>query len=139
MTWTTRAAAPLALFALVFVIHINGQMRCADSRWSLPTAVSLLDEGNFDLDEYPPVLEARGFYFTEQVNGHYYTVYPFGASILAAPAVAVLRPVFRAAFRAWPSLRARMARAQDDRGCPPAAGEPVVSLHSWAELIVASG
>ena len=139
MTWTKRAAGPLALFALVFATHINGEMGCADSRWSIPTAVSLLDQGNFDLDEYLPVLEARGFYFTEQVNGHYYTVYPIGASILAAPAVAVLRPMFRAAFRVWPSLRAAMERAQHDRGCPPAAGEPVVSLHSWTEQIVASG
>jgi hypothetical protein len=139
MIWTTRAGPPLVLAVIVFAAHVNGQMGCSDSRWSIPTSVSLLDEGNFDLDEYLPVLQARGFYFSEQVNGHYYTVYPFGTSILAAPGVAVLRPVFDALFRVRPSLRDVMARAAYERGCPPVAGEPVISLHSWTEQIIASG
>jgi hypothetical protein len=32
-----------------------------------------------------------------------------------------------------------MERGADERGCSPSAGEPVVSLHSWTEQIVASG
>jgi hypothetical protein len=123
---------------LVFAIHVHGNMGCADSRWSIPTAVSLVDHGDFDLDEYLPVLEARGFYFTDHVRDHYYTVYPLGVSLLAAPAVVVLRPVVRLAFNVWPSLHATLEQAQDERGCPPLAGEPIVNLHSWTEMIIAS-
>src|SRR6185503_5438083 len=55
-----RFLVPLLLGITVMAVHPNGQMGCADSRWSIPTSVSLLDQGNFDLDEYLPVIEARG-------------------------------------------------------------------------------
>jgi hypothetical protein len=105
-------------------------MGCSDSRWSIPTATSVLDEHNFDLDEYEPLLKERGFYFTEHVGDHYYTVYPFGASIVAAPVVAVLRPIAAAVSTHWPSLWMSMLQAQWLRGCPPAQAEPVIALHS---------
>jgi hypothetical protein len=136
--WWMAVRWPMALFAFVFLAHMHGTMGCADSRWSIHTAVSVIDEGNFDLDEYLPTLRNRGFYFAEQIRGHYYTVYPFGASLLAVPAVVILRPVSRVAFRWWPSLRATLTLAQAARGCPPTDGEPVISLHSWTEQIIAS-
>lgn len=129
---------PLLLFTLIFAIYLHGHMGCSDSRWSIPTATSLLDEHNFDLDEYAPLLKERGFYFAEHVGDHYYTVSPFGASILAAPLVFVLRPVARAASLRWPSLWNALRSAQRERGCPPARGEPVIELHSWTEQIAAS-
>lgn len=139
MTPSTWLAWPLALFAVVFLAHTHGNMGCADSRWSIFTAVSLIDQHNADLDEYLPTLRARGFFFTEQVGGHYYTVYPLGASIVAAPAVAILRPIAGAAFRWRPSLRSAFERGQWERGCGPAGGEPILDLHSWTEQIVAAG
>lgn len=129
---------PLALALAIVAVDLHGAMGCSDSRWSIHTAVSLLDQGNFDLDEFRSIVEARQFSFTEQVNGHIYTMYPFGTSILAAPGVALLRPVAAAAFALSPSLRTSMESAARARGCPPLAGEPVVSLHSWTEQIIAS-
>jgi hypothetical protein len=134
----TRWVPPVLLFLFIVASYLHGHMGCSDSRWSIPTATSLLDEGNFDLDEYAPLLEARGFYFTERVANHYYTMYPFGASILAAPAVVVLRPIAAVVSRRWPALWMSLGDAQSARGCPPAQAEPVIALHSWTEQIIAS-
>lgn len=131
-------ALPLLLFVVVFSSYLHGNMGCVDSMWSVPTAVSLLDRGDVDLDEFTPLLEARGFSFTQQVRGHRYTVSPFATSALAAPFVLVLRPLADGVFRMWPWLRGDMQRAQADRGCPPLPAEPVVSLNSWTEQIIAA-
>jgi hypothetical protein len=133
-----RWIVPLVLALAIVVVNLHGAMGCSDSRWSIHTAVSLLDHGDFDLDEFRPIVVARQFSFTEQVNGHIYTMYPFGTSILAAPLVVLLRPAAAAAFAINPSLRASMESAARARGCPPTEGEPVVSLHSWTEQIIAS-
>ena len=47
-----RAAIPLAIVVVVFVAHFGGIITSYDSRWSIPTARSILHEGNTDLQEY---------------------------------------------------------------------------------------
>src|SRR5262249_54037376 len=121
-----------------FAVHCRGNMGCADSMWSIPTAVSLIDRGDADLDEFSQQLAARHNLFTEEHGGHRFTMFPLGTSILAAPAIPVLRTIARAAFSIRPSPRPELERIQYYRGCPPLAGEPVIALHSWSELIVAS-
>jgi len=131
-------ALPIALLVSVACAYGFGNMGCGDSMWSIPTAVALLDEGTPRLDRYLPLIEARRSAFIERAGGHYYTVYPFATSLIAAPAVAALRPIAAAAFRLAPSLATRMEAVQMQRGCPPPDGEPVVHLHSWTEALVAS-
>ncbi|GAK51012.1 putative membrane protein [Candidatus Moduliflexus flocculans] len=63
-----------------------------DSRWTLHTTVSLLQEGNADLDEYRHALRANDFYSIEQIDGHAYTKYPIGASLVALPFMALITP-----------------------------------------------
>lgn len=133
-----RHYLPAALFLTVFATHLFGDMGCADSMWSIPTAVSLLDTGTPQLDRYLPVLEARRFAFTRQSGGHYYTLYPFATSLIAAPAVAVLRPLANATVRWAPRLTAALEATQSRRGCFPPDAEPIVHLHSWAEALIAS-
>lgn len=132
--WTVAAA----VFVVAWVCYLPGNLGCADSMWSIPTAVSLIDEHNPDLDEYLAILRARRFLFTQQIHGHYYTVYPLGTSIMAAPAVVLLRPIFAALRRAAPSIWTRLERAQAERGCAPLDAEPVIALHSWTEHLAAS-
>ena len=60
-----RVAAPVALFAVVVATHCMGVITSYDSRWSIPTARSLLREGNTDLNEYAALLEANRFYAIE--------------------------------------------------------------------------
>ena len=82
-----RAAIPAAIFLVVFITHLNGVITSVDSRWSIPIARSLLREGNIDLDEYTTLLEANRFYAIESINGHYYSIFPIGVSLLAVPVV----------------------------------------------------
>jgi hypothetical protein len=136
-----RSLAPIAvlLFLGIYAAYLHGQMGCADSRWSIPTAVSLLDERNVDLDEFRPMLEANRYYATEKVGGHDLGIYPFGTSLLVAPVVAVIRPASSVALRLFPAIKAQMIREQLRWGCPLAGGEAVVDLHSWFERLIASG
>lgn len=133
-----RLAVALCLFTVVFAAYMPGHMGCADSRWTVPTAISLIDRHTFDLDEFGTLLKERGTFFTIRIDGHYYTQYPLGTSIAAAPGVYVLRHVANRVFSLSPRLYAVMAQAQWQHGCPPSSGEPVIALHSWVEKIIAS-
>ena len=85
-----RVAIPVAVFLIVFATHVLGIVTSFDSRWSIPTARSLLREGNTDLDEYAALLEANQYYAIERIDGHFYASFPIGASLLAVPVVLAL-------------------------------------------------
>ncbi len=135
--WTS-AGVPLLVGVAVFVVHCRGTMGCADSMWSVPTAVSLVDHGDANLDEYLPVVHARHELFTEWHRGHVYTMFPLGTSLLVSPAIPVLRLIARAAVGEDAGRFRALEEWQQRTGCPTVAGEPIVSLHSIAELILAS-
>ncbi len=85
-----RRAILAALFATVFAVHVSSPVMTSwDSVWSIPTAVSIVREGNTDLDEYRSMVAARDFYGIEQADGHLRTLFPIGVSLLAVPFVAV--------------------------------------------------
>jgi hypothetical protein len=84
-----RRAVPIAIFAIVAVTHFLGIITSFDSRWSIPTARSLLYQRNADLDEYADLLRANDFYAIERINGHFYSSFPVGASLIAMPVVLV--------------------------------------------------
>jgi hypothetical protein len=92
MSARTRAAIPLAIVAVVFATHFAGLITSYDSLWSIPTARSIVREGNIDLEEYRPRIEAdrSNDYRMETVDGRYYAVFPIGPSLLALPIVLVL-------------------------------------------------
>ena len=92
------------LFFVVFFVHSLcpiGSM--FDSRWTIPVALSLLDRGDTNLDEYSALIEKDDHYAVECVepdgtlsfgtckNGHYYNWYPVAVPVMASPAVFVLR------------------------------------------------
>src|SRR5438132_8301741 len=79
-----------ALFVTVFAVHVASPVMTSwDSRWSIPTAVSIVREGNTDLDEYRSTIEAQNFYGIDQTGGHLRTSFPLGVSLLAVPFVAI--------------------------------------------------
>jgi len=127
-----------ALFAIVWIAYLPGNMGCSDSMWSIPTAVSLLDHGDATLDEYQSIVEARHRVLTQQIGSHVYTIYPFGTSLMAVPGIVVLRPIARAVERRAPTLWTWLDAYQTEHGCRPVAAEPVVALHSWTERAIAS-
>ena len=86
--WIIQVGLFLAVFASLFT---SRNMVSSDSAWSIYTAMSIIKEGNTDLDEYRDII-ARSYnaYAAETVDAHLYNVYPLGASILAMPVVFVL-------------------------------------------------
>jgi hypothetical protein len=105
-TLDTRAAA--ALFILVTATHgFFGIITSFDSRWVMPTSLSILYEGNLDLDEYKSKLEELNYFATiclmedgtftylpeqprdvqRDCRGHYHHFYPLAVPALSAPLV----------------------------------------------------
>jgi hypothetical protein len=89
--WHARAI-PVAIVVLVFAAHFGGIITSYDSRWSIPTARSILHEGNIDLEEYRARFEADpgSRYALETIDGRHYAASPIGASLVALPVVFVL-------------------------------------------------
>src|SRR6266566_6799587 len=92
------------LFSIVFVVHsLSPISSMFDSRWTIPVALSMLDRGDTNLDEYPALIEQDGHYAVECVeadgtlsfgtchNGHYYNWYPVAVPVIASPVVFGLR------------------------------------------------
>lgn len=105
---TPRLDLPIGILLALFVFFTHALSPVSqpyDSRWTIHTATSLIHQGNFDLDEYLPLLEADGFYHIECVfpdgsrirriqnatdcaGGHLYHFYPLGVPLMIAPIVA---------------------------------------------------
>jgi hypothetical protein len=139
MIWSSvrRISAPLLLGVVVFVVQCRGVMTCFDSMWSVPTAVSLWDHGDANLDEYRDAIDARGQVFTEWNRGHVYTMFPLGTSLLVAPAIPLIRPIAAFIVRD-PARLAALEGLQQGTRCRTIPGEPIVHLHSITELALAS-
>jgi hypothetical protein len=89
--------------------HVTRVLNQNDNFWYVPSAMSLLDEGNFDLNEFEaPITELaedlsylRTYYgeadyrVTRDADGRVLNNYPVFTSIAALPFVAALKPVFR--------------------------------------------
>ncbi len=79
------------LFTLVFWVYYTSNVRDrGDSRYVLHVADSILRQGNTDLDEYQFLIHQEGIYESRVLimNGHIYSVYPMGTSLLSVPFVA---------------------------------------------------
>jgi len=98
-----------AIFAVVFLVDAACPVVSSfDSRWTIPVALSLLDHGDTNLDEYAATIDPADA-AVERVNGHYYNWYPVAVPVLAAPIVWSLRqaaPLLRATFPSGGPIRA---------------------------------
>lgn len=84
----------LILFFLVFIGHVvSSNITSFDSKWSIPTAMSMIKEGNTHLDEYKDILQKSNNFAIEEIDGHVYTVYPVGVSVVAVPFVYVFEKI----------------------------------------------
>lgn len=87
---THRPIAPF-LFLLVLAIHFSfGITTSLDSQWSIYVTMSIIREGNVDLDEYHEMLKRRDYYAIQDIEGHSYNWFPIGASVVALPIVAAI-------------------------------------------------
>jgi hypothetical protein len=90
----TRRILPYAIvFLVVFIGHAaSPAIQTSDSHWVIHIAMSVVREGNLDLDEYRRAvsLDYSMAYSLQEYNGHLYSVYPPTLPILVAPLVALL-------------------------------------------------
>jgi hypothetical protein len=96
MTIPRRTALILTFSILVILttIYIASPIKTQyDSRWSIHTAMSLIDGRGGDLSDYMPVLKSNDFYCIEYPGGRPHTFFPIGVSVLVAPIVAVIAAV----------------------------------------------
>jgi hypothetical protein len=87
-----RAITALLFFTVLLAHASSANVTSTDSAWTIHTAMSLVQQGNTDLDEYRDLIAGTPDldYVIESVDGHLYTPYPVGASLLAAPVVFVI-------------------------------------------------
>jgi len=80
------------IFLSVFTVNAGNPLTTSwDSSWTVHTSASLFKQGNADIDEY--VISDRrirwlqGNWTIKKAGGHYYTIFPLGVSVVAAPFV----------------------------------------------------
>ena len=83
-----RAALTPALFffAILFIYVVSPRpLGSGDTMPARYLPLSIVREGNFDLDEFPVLYQPTLGYFLKHVNGHYVSDRPVGAPLLAVP------------------------------------------------------
>lgn len=90
----STASTSFGIFLLVFFVDLVLPISpVSDTIWNVPTTISVLKTGNFDLDEYPDLIAERFGYAIRNSNGHLYNYFPVGVSILAIPQVFLLMQI----------------------------------------------
>ena len=92
------AASSLAAWLLclgLFAVYTASQVQMqTDSLWSIPSAASILHEGNADLDEYAPSFNQATAYARAVYGGRTYYEYPPGVMVSALPFLALAEGAF---------------------------------------------
>lgn len=88
LTFRVRHGGAL-VFLAVFVAHfgLSGMTTPWDSKWSVHTALSIVREGNTNIDEYFPITEQFRDHTVVEYFGHRYNLYPVGTALVAVPIV----------------------------------------------------
>ncbi|MFQ5873787.1 MAG: hypothetical protein ACE5JL_08290, partial [Dehalococcoidia bacterium] len=75
------------LFSVLLMLYLaNGKtLASGDTAPARYLPLSILREGDFDLDEFPFLYERGTPYYLRFVNGHYVSDYPVGPALLALP------------------------------------------------------
>lgn len=91
-----KTRAELVIYPLIFLIvffsHFFFTLTSyeSDPIWATHIALSIVKEGDTDLDEFEDYLNKIDYSIIEKIDGHYYNFFPIGVSILAVPFVYLL-------------------------------------------------
>jgi len=100
--WQSRLAdliIAIALFTVIMPVYLtHPSPQSVDSMWTLHVAMSIVREGNTNLDEYQDVIQARNGYAVETIQQHLYNYFPIGTPLLSVPLVFVADQVTQ---RSW--------------------------------------
>ncbi len=86
----------LFIFSVVFLVYLfSKNITSFDSKWSIYTTLSIINEGNIDLNEYKDILESNNYFSIKEIDGKYYTWFPVGVSIIALPFVLIINTALK--------------------------------------------
>ena len=78
----------LLIFFVVLLVHVESKtVTSGDSRWFIPTAISIINHRDIDLNEYADRIRSDSYYGIQRLSGNYYNIFPVGTSILSLPIV----------------------------------------------------
>ena len=122
----TLSQSVLLLVFLWIVFVVTGIGTSGDSRWTVPQALSVLYEGNLDLDEYPKLLEASNYTAIETIDAHSYSIFPIGTVLLATPFVGAMELGVKSLCMIAPGLCAQL-----QTNTPADAGQSLLITYYW--------
>ncbi len=126
------------VFIITFLVFVTSPVITSyDSRWAIPTSISILYEGNTNLNEFDEMLEYHDYYYIEDIGGKKYTYFPHGVSFLSLPFVALADILFQPFFKAFPTLETK-AKQILAKGGRPVESLKLVHLYQPIELVIAS-
>ncbi|TGL90243.1 hypothetical protein EHQ68_02070 [Leptospira congkakensis] len=83
---------------IVFAVYmLTRPMVTLDSFWVIPSSLSILNDGDMNLDEFMSYNPVES-YSAVKINDHYFNYFPYGISILILPLVFFLKFFFSDAF-----------------------------------------
>ncbi len=86
--------APWILFFVVLIVHgLSPVSQVGDSRLSLATALSVVTEGDLDLDEYSSVRDIPDRADVTVIDGHAYWAFPWPSALALIPVAAIGKAV----------------------------------------------
>ena len=127
----------VAIFLIVLSCHfMSRNITSGDSIYTIHTAMSLIHEGDLDLDEYAGDIQTRinQSYTVTKRNGHLYYAYPVGAPVLSIPIILLVDRALPPLLSAFPTIE-HYIRARMDL---PSGPINAISLHGLVEVFVAS-
>lgn len=128
----------ILIFWVVFIVYFNSKNIISfDSKWIVHTAMSIIKQGNADLDEYKKII-GDSDYRIENINTHIYTVYPIGISVIALPFVFAIDKGLNLMLSKFPRLEEYIKEYIKMRShtCPNRIN--VISVFLGVELFIAS-
>jgi hypothetical protein len=83
------------MLAFTFCVHaLSPVTTSTDSAWSFHVAASLLQEHNYNLDEYRSIINLELDYRMRVIDGHIYSYYPIATPVLVAPIVWMVNQIY---------------------------------------------
>jgi len=101
-------------------------------------ALSFVRQGNLNLDEYQEDVLRNNCYAVERVDGHYCSLFPIGAPLLAVPFVQLLNEALPSLLAAFPRLRQSLQVSSPRPYDTATIGRVITANHGRFEKLVAS-
>jgi hypothetical protein len=81
----------LIIFIVVFAVYFNSKViTSTDSRWTIPTALSIIRNHNTNLDQYHNLIAFEQYYAIDSVNHHLYSSYSIGTTLMTIPFIYII-------------------------------------------------